>query len=453
MLSYIELENFKSFEKIRIDFRQSHGEPKKLIFIYGENGSGKSNITSSVLFLLQTLSTLAKSKKINEITENKNIGTNSKDRERLTHEIIRLSYLTLSALIEDYITIGSEKNMRLKFGFRINGQDGSYTMVFSKQGIVSEELRYKINERGGKTFSITESEIVLSPSIFTDIAYRRELRNTIKKYWGKHTFLAILTNELEEKNMSYIRSTINESLFEVIDWLQIMSVWCKEADCERGRLATPISFVQRLDKGTVSNEDDIELHACEKALNSLFTQLYSDIKAVYYKLSPSENEFKYELYFRKNINGHCLDIPISLESTGTKKLLNVFPLLLASASGATVVIDEIDSGIHDLLMKQLIESVSDSISGQFIATTHNTLLMEVLPPESTYIIRIQSEGRKSIECIADYEKRTQRTNNVRTKYLRGDYEGIPSIGYLDFDDIVREVITESWQNEKAQRDN
>ena len=44
MISYIKLKNFKSFSDVQLDLRGAHGIHKKVALIYGENGSGKSNL-------------------------------------------------------------------------------------------------------------------------------------------------------------------------------------------------------------------------------------------------------------------------------------------------------------------------------------------------------------------------------------------------------------------------
>ena len=165
------------------------------------------------------------------------------------------------------------------------------------------------------------------------------------------------------------------------------------------------------------------------------------MKDVYYEFIAHEDGFRCQLYFDKNIDGRILKIPFSLESTGTKKLLEIFPSLLSCVAGKTVFIDEIDSGIHDLLMKKVVEELEESINGQCIVTTHNTLLLELLPQKYIYIINSDVNGRKSINCIADYNSRTQKNNNMRNKYLRGDYEGIPYPGLIDFSDFLDEIET------------
>ena len=58
MISFIELWNFKTFSHILFDLRGAHGVPKKLAFLYGENGAGKSNLIRSLLFMSQSFQTL-----------------------------------------------------------------------------------------------------------------------------------------------------------------------------------------------------------------------------------------------------------------------------------------------------------------------------------------------------------------------------------------------------------
>lgn len=444
MLSYLELKNYKSFSDIKLDLRKPYGVPKKIVFIYGENGSGKTNLLSSILFLMQSTNTLENQIKLKRIAEiKKNVLDSIKDevlQQKILQQMLRLQVFSLSQLIEDYKMLATDKPMSLKFGFRLDGSDGSYYMEFSDSNIVNEELRYKINEREGIFFSLSKNKTYLSPTIFSNTNYRKELQDNIDKYWGNHTFLSILFSDIQSKNPKYIEERLSSNIMTVISWLRKFSIWCKQCSHETMQISIPYKCMSDLEKGYVKDSNDKELKQFENALNTFFTQLYSDIKAVYYVFTPVDDKFSYELCFRKQIDGSLIDVPISLESTGTLKLLEIFPVLFAGVAGASVFIDEIDSGIHDLLMKNILEHLDDSLTGQFIATTHNTLLMESLSPENTYIIRIDSKGHKKIDCVADYKVRTQKTNSIRSKYLRGDYDGIPFTGYFDFKELVDDVI-------------
>ena len=67
MLAYLELKNFKSLTDTKIDLRGENRTPKKMIFIYGENGAGKTNLISSILFLEKSLLTLSNNSKLQKI--------------------------------------------------------------------------------------------------------------------------------------------------------------------------------------------------------------------------------------------------------------------------------------------------------------------------------------------------------------------------------------------------
>lgn len=128
-------------------------------------------------------------------------------------------------------------------------------------------------------------------------------------------------------------------------------------------------------------------------------------------------------------------IPYNEESGGTKRIIGNFNNIVAAIQGKVVIIDEFDNGIHDMLIKNIIISMKDKITGQLIITTHNTLLLETLPPKELYVITISCERNKEINCIADYK--IQRNNNARNLYLKGMFGGVPVGDYIDFEGITK----------------
>lgn len=74
MISYIKLKNFKSFSDVQLDLRGAHGFPKKVALIYGENGSGKSNLMLAPLFVSQTFETMRKDDKLPVLDDLNGIG-------------------------------------------------------------------------------------------------------------------------------------------------------------------------------------------------------------------------------------------------------------------------------------------------------------------------------------------------------------------------------------------
>ena len=112
-------------------------------------------------------------------------------------------------------------------------------------------------------------------------------------------------------------------------------------------------------------------------------------------------------------------------------------MLLGLFCGVTVVYDEIDDGIHDVLLCNIIKSLLQDINGQLIITTHNTMLLEEIDPRSAYVICVDYLGNKEIKCIADFS--IQSNNNARIKYLKGLFGGTPYIDGIDYDTIVEEI--------------
>ena len=166
--------------------------------------------------------------------------------------------------------------------------------------------------------------------------------------------------------------------------------------------------------------------------------MYSDIENIFYKKSSSKSdEIHYELYEKKRISNTLITVPFSLESNGTKKLLNLFPLFLNAISGQTVIIDEIDQGIHDLLVERIVDNVQEDLEGQLIFTTHDTQIMQQLDVSSLYVLQIDSLGNKRIVNLSKAsQKSIAANNNIQKLYLNGYFSGVPYADDVDFYDIL-----------------
>lgn len=447
MLSYLELTNFKSFSHVLLDLRGPHGEPKKTAFIYGENGSGKSNLMQSVFFISQTLRTLNSQTHSKEILALQNsLSNNIRDenlKQNLIDQIVKSQVFTLSDIVKEYRTIGSNSPLKIKLGFRVNGKDGFYALEFHDDRLSKEEFDYQISERSGTNFKIEDGNVFLSPTVFLDSSYNTELLEDVSKYWGKHSFLSIIFNEYRVKNKKYLNSRLKETFVTAFNWLKNCSVSCKVSQGESGTVSIPFKFMRQLERGRIPDENDSELKASERALDTFFTSLYSDIKSAHYVFKSEGNETLYELYFTKLISGKLVDIPVRIESTGTQKLLDIFPVLVSSIMGNSAFVDEVDTGIHDLLMINILDCLQENLHGQFIATTHNTVIMDHFERNSSYVIRVDGNGNKEIVCISDYPFRTQKNNSIQRKYLNGEYDGVPYVGNLDLGELVEDIITDA----------
>ncbi|MFV0527798.1 MAG: AAA family ATPase [Lachnospiraceae bacterium] len=435
MFTYIKLKNFMSFNDVTIDFKNSNKEVKNFIAIYGENGSGKSNFVNSIDLLRRSIdpfNMMGNFDKVQKLISEK----------ELPQEILEivLDNLNILQYIDRCRMIDNQEKTTVEYGFRIGNHEGYYILAFGER-FLYEKLYYFMGKQRGKLFEIKNTnekiEILFSKKLFLNNKVEEEIRDEINKYWGKHTFLGILENERENKNESYINENFSPYIFEVLDMLKDISIHCKMTSRSGSGISTskPENVLQDLSKGKIEIVREPQLNYSERILKNFFTQAYADIKDVFYEKSQEGNNIKYKLYVKKMIGGKIRTIDFERESAGTQHILEIIRSLLGAFCGVTVVYDEIDNGIHDLLLKNILVSMIDEITGQLIITTHNTFMLETIDIKSAYVINVDYLGNKEVKCLNKYP-RIQGTNNPRNMYLKGLFGGVPIVDIVDYDEII-----------------
>ena len=107
-------------------------------------------------------------------------------------------------------------------------------------------------------------------------------------------------------------------------------------------------------------------------------------------------------------------IPIAEESAGIIRLISIIGLLSYAFANqnVTVAIDEIDAGVYEYLLGELLLVFEEYGSGQLIFTCHNLRPMEVLNKKYIYFTTTNSENRYL------KPKSIRNENNLRDVYLR-----------------------------------
>lgn len=453
MFTYIKLKNYKSFKDVMVDLRDKQGNPKSFICIYGENGSGKSNLASAFHFLKESVSTRMWLDDMNEFMKKFDENSEETFKTKDFYDFIRDRFRDVDTLIKSSKLIGSKETMKLEYGIKLDEGEGVYSIELNDSEIINEELEFTLNKRKSIYFSINKDDLInpkLNKAIFYGAQYKLDLENEIKKYWGKHSFMSILLYELKEKNIEYIDKNINEKMLSILDFIYRISTKCMIGNTrERGFVGYESNILANIDEGEIDKKYYDELMAIEEFLSEIFTTLYSDIKNVYYEIDENEkNKYNYKLIFKKMISGELIDVEYNVESTGTLSLLKIIPYLVNCLNKDTVIVDEIDTGIHDILFKNLIDSFKEFINGQFIMTTHNTYIMEsVLEPKDVYVIYIDACGNKEIRCLERFGKiRIRNSNNLRLRYIKGIYGGVPDENEVDFECACKELLEKIVEN-------
>jgi len=429
-----------SFGEATFNFKKNSSMVKNFISIYGENGSGKSNFVKSIDLLCRTLSSFSDAKKY------ANLEAILKNNEKtapadLVNRILRendIQYQFSSCRM-----IGCDEPTEIEYGFLLNGREGKYRISFSDR-ILNESLYYFTGKQRGYLFRLSADDDEIKKNFWSGLFFNEKAKadavEEIQKFWGKHTFLGIVTQQRKELNYSYIKNCYSKYLLDVIKMLMDTTVIGKISNRHNTGFVSckPINILDDLRSGKISEDSLQSLERSERILRSFFTQTYADIKNVSYeKAYLADGEIKYQLFVDKMIAGKVRRISFENESAGTQQILDIVKMLLGLFCGVTVVYDEIDNGIHDVLLNCVITSLMDEISGQLIITTHNTLLLETIDPKSAYVICVDYQGNKDVKCIDDFP--LQNTNNARKIYNKGLLGGIPYIDGIDYDEIIEEI--------------
>lgn len=440
MFRYIKLKNYKSLVDFEVDFTEKKDTPRKLVLIYGENGAGKSNLATSFFTLSEIIRTKSNKEILDKITED--MAAELKEEKDIENFInfIKNDFKETESIIKECKTIGSKENMVLEFGFRINDKNGVYKIETDNEKIVAEKLDYVYNKNSATFFEIDNNNVKINENIINKKSYYKELIELTEKYFGKHSFMSILNYEIADKRKKFIKETINKNLLDVIKFLDSIFIQVNANSSIRGKigLSDNILKIPELKKGTINKKTEHKLATTEKILNEIFTSIYSDIKKVYYKKETQKQQIKYKLYVKKLIYNDLIEISFDNESTGTQKLLQLFPFLIGCVSCETAIVDEFDSGVHDILVKNIIENVYPSINGQLILTTHNTYLLEAdIPKDSVYTFKIDAFANKKLTPITEIDgERIHPNLNIRKRYLNGVYGGTPNPMSIDFGEFA-----------------
>lgn len=438
MFTYIKLKNFMSFKDVTFDLKKGSKGAKNFIAVYGENGSGKSNFVSSIDLLRRSIDSFE------EFVNKQKIAELAQERDWIKGLVETiLGSNNILNLINSCRMAECDKETTLEYGFQTGGYEGYYVISFTER-FTYEKLYYFTGKQKGVLFEIKsdhgEISAVFSGKLFKNKRTESEIEEEIEKYWGKHTFLSILNRERHEKNEQYIKDNYLSYVFDILDMLQGVTVHYKKTSYSGSevRAGKPANILRRLDAGKIRAQHVSVLDRSERILRDFFTQAYADIKDVWYDRIYEEKGISYKLYVKKMIGGKIRTIGFQNESAGTQHILEIIHALLGAFCGVTVVYDEIDDGIHDLLLKNILESMMDDISGQLIITTHNTYMLESIDIKSAYVITVDYQGNKEVRCLDRYP-RIQGTNNPRNMYLKGLFGGVPIVDSFDYDMILSEL--------------
>ena len=110
----------------------------------------------------------------------------------------------------------------------------------------------------------------------------------------------------------------------------------------------------------------------------------------------------------------AIRLPLKYESEGIKKIISILHLFICAynSPGITLAIDELDSGIYEYLLGELLQVMQNSGLGQLIFTSHNLRPLEMLN-SSSIIFTTTNPERRYVRA-----SNIKPSNNLRLRYFR-----------------------------------
>ncbi len=141
-------------------------------------------------------------------------------------------------------------------------------------------------------------------------------------------------------------------------------------------------------------------------------------------------EYVFEHNFKKGT-----EFILGEESDGTKRIVDLLHVLLCSAEGSTIIIDELDRSLHPLLTKYFVKEflrISESKNLQLIISTHESSLLdlnEFRQDEIWFVERDQMNGTSKLIPLDKFKERFDK--KIDKAYLDGRYGAIPALMQYD----------------------
>lgn len=391
----------------------------EILGIYGQNGSGKTAIVNALYFLQKVM-----------------IGAD------------------LDQSLEDYMDMDSDTaEIFADFNLFMNG----IVFEIGYRLSLSREEKVVVISRETLSGAKNENGIRTNKTVFMD--YQRDQTNTIFKPQKRldeileenkdiKTDLIVARKMAEKSNCSYIFGESSRDIFcrEYKNGFQQFSVIISSLfefalkdlfvirNTHLGVISAnfvlPMAF--RIENDNMGTKGDFTVSLTEPILvdeerKNLLETIVEQINIVLYTIIPGlqvtiknygkqslddgEEGWKLELMSKRE---GMKEIPIRMESEGIIKIISILNALIQAFGNPSIclVIDELDSGIFEYMLGELLDIFKKSAKGQLIFTSHNLRALEMIDKESIMFSTTNPNNRYI------HMKNVRESNNLRNMYIR-----------------------------------
>lgn len=437
--NYLSFKKPVTFSMVGADSVKEHGETHaftdptdkfnllKVSAIYGANGSGKSNLIASVLFMKKFV-----------LHSFRDALLEQNERRLETDKFLLNAETEKEPSLFEIVFIYQRR--RYRYGFEIDENQVHYEWLF----FVSTTKEIQLFVREGQTITCNNKSFkegkgldkktrknVLFLSVVAQ--FDGEKANKVLE-WFKDLRIISGLNDRAYRDYT-IKKISDDKKFKI--WIETFIKFLEIDDISTDKEPEP-----QIDGINIPEDEDIRNFI--NALNTLQKKkggLRNRIITWHVKFDNEAVIDKVPFDFDKQ------------ESEGTKKLISLLgPLYDVLKKGLILVIDELDSRFHPLLTIKIIEFFYNNNPNfaQLIFASHDTNLLrkELFRRDQIWFTEKNRYGETDLYSLAEYrEYRVRKEASFSKDYLAGKYGAIPFFG--DMNNILDLIYDEKKKSVKT----
>lgn len=434
-LESITINNFKNVAYGQIDFENKRKAYRTSILgLYGQNGSGKTALIDAIELLKLALTGQKIPAKfadyINVDAEYASIKYEFKvtNIDRIYNAVYEFWIVKDDGLLLQ--NIDGIKNDEERYGVRLFNEVLSYgyespeekcrmgALIDTRKGIFLPQTKYDCLVGKDKE---TDTELLVAKKM-TLISHRSymfspEFLGIIRANYAKNKDDAEL-----EKHMLLIESLVQFGNFELfiintsnsglisMNALPLAFKYEDKSVGAVGNLMLPLNSAATIPEEMLDVAKNV-IRSMNIVLSQIIPGLTISIRELGVEVQKNGKlGARIQLMSEKNSK----EIPLQYESEGIKKLVSILQLLIVvyNKPSITVAIDELDAGVFEYLLGEILNIISEKGKGQLIFTSHNLRPLETLDRGFVAFTTTNPDNRYiRFSNVRD-------TNNLRDFYFR-----------------------------------
>lgn len=393
----------------------------RLAALYGANGHGKTNLVRAIASL-QAL-----------VVEQKwSVPRFKLDPSHMDHPTRMIIEFRYQGFDYEYGIVVDRKTVAEEWLFRTDAS-GKEAMLFERTSSKSDD---------GFTTNLLPGEILKKEKAPEGLKMDKYLKILSAGLKENRPFLS----EADERELPFIKPAyewISKILVTVNATANYISLFDRVGDDEDFRCFLE-KFLRRCDVGIEKLNSDVtkldaislaklppdvlrEIEGLEENA-TLHVKSYDGTTMVIDRDNDGQIIIKKIGAVRQNIKGDLIKFSFEEESSGTRRMLDLAPMVADPSDEKVYVVDELDRKLHPMLSFRFVEEFLQKEAGQLILTTHNTHLMdlELLRRDEIWFIQKRSDGSSDLYSLADMKVRPDL--NIEKGYINGRFGAIPFLG-------------------------